>query len=216
MERSYGENGKELVNVTYSGDTLVATKCTGDTDVRRGQVAFTADLSPRNTSALAPLEVSFDDESKLLLRYPGQGQIRHSGLTTHRFIDGQCVLSDTQFSFIWMRTRRHVVFRRPTAEETLHLLRDTIAHEDEVERMRTHVSRCFDMDMTEALARFHARQGEEDEPIRRISLNSELEGTSCSKADEKEDGSAWQKFWGVTKWRECIDRILGNTDKKQP
>ena len=36
-----------MINVIYSGDTLVAHKVTGDANVPRGEVSFTADLSPR-------------------------------------------------------------------------------------------------------------------------------------------------------------------------
>lgn len=35
----YGANGYELINVTYVGDTLVATKLTGDRNVPRGEVS---------------------------------------------------------------------------------------------------------------------------------------------------------------------------------
>jgi Cyclin D1 binding domain len=36
----YGSHGYELINVTYVGDTLVATKVTGDKNVPRGEVSF--------------------------------------------------------------------------------------------------------------------------------------------------------------------------------
>jgi hypothetical protein len=36
----YGSHGYELINITYSGDTLVATKVTGDRNVPRGEVCF--------------------------------------------------------------------------------------------------------------------------------------------------------------------------------
>jgi hypothetical protein len=35
----YGSHGYELINVTYAGDTLVATKVTGDRNVPRGEVS---------------------------------------------------------------------------------------------------------------------------------------------------------------------------------
>jgi Cyclin D1 binding domain len=40
----YGSHGYELINVTYVGDTLVATKVTGDKNVPRGEVSFVPDL----------------------------------------------------------------------------------------------------------------------------------------------------------------------------
>ncbi|KAL7566674.1 hypothetical protein ACA910_017739 [Epithemia clementina (nom. ined.)] len=42
----YGDHGFELVNCTYRGDTLVATKVTGDHNVPKGEVSFQVDLSP--------------------------------------------------------------------------------------------------------------------------------------------------------------------------
>jgi Cyclin D1 binding domain len=40
----YGSHGYELINVTYVGDTLVATKVTGDKNVPRGEVSFAPDF----------------------------------------------------------------------------------------------------------------------------------------------------------------------------
>jgi hypothetical protein len=35
-----------MINVTYSGDHLIAYKVTGDQNIPRGHISFTADLSP--------------------------------------------------------------------------------------------------------------------------------------------------------------------------
>jgi hypothetical protein len=42
----YGSHGFEMINVTYVGDHLVAFKVTGDQNIPRGEVTFSADLSP--------------------------------------------------------------------------------------------------------------------------------------------------------------------------
>ena len=42
----YGSHGFEMINVTYSGDQLIAYKVTGDQNIPRGEISFTADLSP--------------------------------------------------------------------------------------------------------------------------------------------------------------------------
>lgn len=241
-------SGLELINVTYAGDTLMATKVVGDTYVPRGQVLFTAELSPLNCSSLTPLNFSVrnDDSTntaatataQLLLRYSGKGQIISddnnkkkktqnvkSSSNTNKYVDGQLVmLNDDQFSFLWTHTSQFIVFSRPTPEQTIRLLRDTIAREDELERMRNHVARCFVMDMTESLARFHAQQDYEDQPVRRIKLNSELEQAEARQHQQQEvtdilNGSSSSSnrlnFWHLSNWRECIDRVFGNTDKKQ-
>jgi hypothetical protein len=40
-----------MINVTYSGDQLIAYKVTGDKNIPRGHVTFTADLSPPGYSS---------------------------------------------------------------------------------------------------------------------------------------------------------------------
>ena len=206
---SYGDHGLEMINVTYTGDTLVATKVTGDENVPRGQTSFTADLAPSNASSLEPLKVSFDREATQLLRYPGKGQIAKKGFTDKKFVEGQLVMFDKHFSFVWIPTRHHVLFRRPTPEQTISLLRDVIAKEDEIQNMRDHLARCLDMDMTESLARFHANKG--SEPFRRIKLSAELqEMENRIKSDSQADSAAFN-FLHIHKWRAYIDRVLGET-----
>jgi len=56
----YGSHGFEMINVTYSGDQLVAYKVTGDQNIPRGEISFTADLSPPGYSS------SFDHETAVL------------------------------------------------------------------------------------------------------------------------------------------------------
>ena len=259
---SYGEGkGLQLVNVTYSGDTLVATKVTGDMNIPRGKVSFTAELSPTNFSSLEPLTVPLEEDNdkqvptidnnnndknevtetrtaktpRQLWRYPGKGQIAEPGYSNNKFVDGQLVmLNQGQFSFIWVPNTHFVLFSRPTPEQTIQLLRDTLAREDELENMRRHVATCFEIDLTESWARFHAQQAEPPEPIRRISLLSDLEklqktpfnneapsmeGQTQHDHNDKENDemSGNRNFWHLSKWRACIDRLLGgNSDQKRP
>jgi hypothetical protein len=190
MLASYGyPTGDVLINVTYAGDTLLATKVTGDDNVPRGQITFTADLTPRNGSeALEPLKLSLDQSSLTttkLPRFAGRGQVAKRGFVDHKFVEGQLVLFERHFSFVWVPIRHHVLFRRPTPEQTITLLRDPIAREDELENARAHVARCFKMDMTDSLARQQQsnvvddEDGDDDycfsrEPIRRISMVADL------------------------------------------
>lgn len=58
----YGDHGFELVNVTYIGDTLFATKVTGDHNVPKGQLSFQVDLSPKRTLGLRAMGAVSDFE----------------------------------------------------------------------------------------------------------------------------------------------------------
>jgi hypothetical protein len=212
---SYGENGNELVNVTYAGDTLVATKVTGDASVPRGQVSFTVDLTPKNNDkSLDPIKLSFDKAATAateLPRYSGKGQIAKPGFIEARFVEGQMVLFERHFSFVWIPTRHHVLFRRPSPEQILSLLRDTISKEDELCIMREHIARCFTMDLTESLARQYAGD-HRTEPFRRISLQEELEALDKAEQGKKDaTGGPRFKFWNLYQY---IDGFLRDDGRK--
>ena len=214
----YGENDLQLVNITYRGDTLVATKTTGDTNVPRGQTSFTADFSPpRHTNDTA------------VTRYQGQGQVAQNGFVQHKYVNGHLLLqedsiytSDTgcydRFSFVWYAERQHkVVFQRPLPHQTLNLLRDTLSREDELENMRTHLTRCLDLDATDALARLHAGKllEEDDEPFRRIKRLKELEDEQQQEDKErvpkKEWGGQWKRYLSEGIWKNILNRKKENT-----
>lgn len=179
---SYGEpSGDVLINVTYVGDTMLAAKVTGEENVPRGEVTFTVDLTPRNDS-LEPLKLRVGPTSKAttnLPRFAGRGQVAKRGFEGHKFVEGQLVMFERHFSFVWVPIRHHVLFRRPTPEQTLSLLRDHLAKEDELENVREYLRRCYQMDMTDALAS-QASLNRDDyyygqDPLRRISTVAELE-----------------------------------------
>lgn len=89
-----------MVNVTYVGDTLIATKLTGDKNVPRGEVTFVADLSPHSmkkqlskgdVKPLEPIELSDGAAKKWgttkLQRYHGKGQIASESKLFEVFLD---------------------------------------------------------------------------------------------------------------------------------
>lgn len=225
---SYG-GGPELINITYAGDTLVASKVTGDDTVPRGEVSFTANLSPpplNNSDAgdisesSSPMSSSSDEYTVLQSKYGesiflGEGQLSKKNFKDNQFISGVFIVYDShRFSFSWVPTKHHVFFVRPSPHETIRLLRDVISNEDQVENMRDHLTRCFDMDMTTAIARQHRRamEGVPEDPFRRIHRQSDLEILSSrSDADSKRGGGIFQ-FWRANKWKQYIDRVLGNAE----
>lgn len=213
---SYGDHGYELINVTYTGDTLYATKVTGDRTVPRHQLTFTANLSPRKTTTtpMAPIELTKEAANKWgidkLERYPGQGQIAKPGFADAKMVEGQLIMFEEHFSFVWVESRHHVFFGRPTPQVTMRMLRDVIAKEDEVENMRMHLERSYDMDLTESLAR--TMTGEGQEPFRRILFQEELKQleTLEPKRCDEDPGSTGYNFWNVQKWRGYLDDVLSD------
>jgi hypothetical protein len=218
-QHSYGDQGNEMINVTYVGDTLLATKATGDVNVPRGEISFSADFSPRNgTPKLEPLKLFFDSTSPSastakLPRFAGKGQIAKPGFIDHKYVDGQIILFERHFSFVWLPTKQHILFRRPTPEQTIELLRDIISKEDEMENMRDYLARCFDMDRTESLARHYAKQ--EKEPFRRIALKQDLENLDQEHTPTTLEPKTSFNFWQVGKWRQYIDGILRDASGNQ-
>ena len=194
----------QLINVTYSGDELIATKVTGDTNVPRGKISFTANVQPSNTVVLPTVEEMVSDHrSGELLRFPGKGQVSRKGFKNNRFIEGQMMLLDDCFSFVWISTKHHVSFHRPSPETTLKLLRNTISKEDELERQRDHLSLCFDMDLSTAIAR-HQDPLTKNEPLRRITTQEELEQIE----ERLKQGDRGNILLQIGKWRNYIDKVM--------
>jgi hypothetical protein len=133
----YGEQGFEMINVTYQGDTLTAFKVTGDRNVPQGQASFTVDLSldapamsssspSRKEGILEPIEIAADAAEqwggKFLQRFSGKGQVASKGFVNSQWIDGQLILVGEHFSFAWLPIGHQVFFGRPSPELTLKLL----------------------------------------------------------------------------------------------
>ena len=116
------------------------------------------------------------------------------------------IMFEKRFSFVWIPTKHHVLFHRPSPEMTIKLLRNQISKEDELENTRAHLARCFDMDLSTAIAR-HQNQLSDDEPLRRITTQEELE-----QVEERiKQGDHKNIFFNIGKWRNYIDQVL---DKK--
>lgn len=158
----YGEHGYEMLNVTYIGEhenTLVAIKVTGDKNVPKGEISFTADLSPdaKGRDELEAIELS-DVASKQwghkhLPRFPGQGQVAAEGFINNQWMDGQLILVGEYFSFAWLPLGHQIFFGRPSAELTLKMLKQSkMADYGAIDKdspnaaaeQRAFAQRCFD------------------------------------------------------------------------
>ena len=205
---SYGdEKGLQVVNITYVGDEMIATKVTGDANVPRGKTSFTVNVQPCNSTALPPVKLVSDHRTGEFRRFPGRGQVSRKGFRDHRYVEGQMILFENRFSFVWIPTKHHVLFHRPSSEMTLKLLRNIISKEDEVENMREHVTRCFDMDLSTAIAR-QQDPLTTDEPLRRITTQEELE-----QVEERMKNGHKSIFFQIGKWRNYIDQVLDKKDR---
>lgn len=140
----YDEYGYEMINITYVGDTLIATKVTGDEHVPQGEISFQCDLSPRlefksKSSFLEPIELnkkaSRNWGKRYLSRFSGKGQVASLGFQNAQWVNGQLILVGKCFSFVWMDTGHKVFFKRPSDEVLLETFRN-LQEEDPVGHMR--------------------------------------------------------------------------------
>lgn len=198
--------------MTYVGDQLVAVKVTGDLNVPRGETTFMVNMEPNNATALPPIQLVSDHRKGEFHRFPGKGQVSRKNFKDHRYVEGQMILFENQFSFVWIPTKHHVLFHRPSPDMTLKYLRDTISKEDELENMRSHIARCFNMDLSTAIAR--QQDPSNLEPLRRISTVDDL----VEVEQRVKDANRGSLFFQMSKWRDYIDQVLDNnndSNKKQ-
>lgn len=145
-----------------------------------------ADLSPQFEikESLKPIALSGITASKWgtksLERYPGKGVSPNTSTTSNEvkgtsMLEGQLIMFDGFFSFLWIPTRQHVFFHRPEPDVVLKLLRDSISKDDEAENTRLHLNRCFQKNIDEAFLGNTQKDHEDPEPFRRIATEADLE-----------------------------------------
>jgi len=163
----------EMINITYSGDTLVATKVTGDRHVPRGQTSFTVDLRPLphdDPDALSPVELTGAAATRwgvrMLARFLGRGQVAEGNFRERAWVEGQLVLIGDYFSFAWVPQKHQIFFVRPSAEQAVRMLRDHLSEEDEVEQARAAAERMYRGTAEGAVGA--------EEHVRRIARQSDL------------------------------------------
>mmetsp|Transcript_80 Transcript_80/g.208 ORF Transcript_80/g.208 Transcript_80/m.208 type:complete len:423 (-) Transcript_80:169-1437(-) len=159
----YGDHGYELINVTYTGNTLIAYKVTGDRNVPKGEISFTADLSPifhsGSSNVLKPISLT-DASSEhwgtsQLSRFPGRGQVASEGFIDQDWMDGQFVMVGQEyFSFAWLPIDYQIFFGRPSPALTFKLMRESeeervVTVNDHVYQMRAYAKKCLDLPAVE-------------------------------------------------------------------
>jgi hypothetical protein len=172
----YGEHGFEMINVTYSGDTLIAYKVTGDRNIPKAEVSFEVDLSPNpDVSMLDPIELGEQAAeqwgNRYLQRFVGEGQVASRGFVNPQWIEGQLILVGQYFSFAWLPIGHQVFFGRPSAELTLKLLRESREQEMQGSHDRDFLRRCLEetehledeIEVSEGVFHFNDQQANYDQ-----------------------------------------------------
>ena len=140
---NYPNHGDELVRLHYQGDTLYATKVTGDEHVPAGEVTFRADLTEPTeanddwtTSPASRFSYGNDDqavgvrvevlalspdgkqEPREVEQFRGEGRVAARGFRHPHFVPGQLFLMDDDVvGFLWLPIGTFVVFSRVPEED---------------------------------------------------------------------------------------------------
>jgi hypothetical protein len=138
------DNGFEIINITYSEETLIAYKVTTGANVPKGQVSFAVNL----TAQLEPIQLGGDAVkqwgTKFLQRFAGKGQVASKGFRQRDWVEGQLILVNEYFSFAWLPLNHQVFFGRPSAELTLKLLRQNKSANSKGDKMREFLNKCWE------------------------------------------------------------------------
>ena len=116
----YGKAGWEDIEVAYEGDTLVATKLTGESNVPAGQVTFKADVSSKGLMGLVGsepchpadkirgvLEANLDG----MVSFEGEGQVAAANFQFPYFVPGRLLLfPEGFFGFLWLPLGSLIMF----------------------------------------------------------------------------------------------------------
>lgn len=183
-------------------------------------MAFEADLGPKTLlkegGQLSSIQVSGAASSKWgmekLDRFSGKGQMVYEEGASMKFVDGQLITFESYFSFLWVPSRRHIFFSRPSSEMVMQEMRDTISEDDELQNTREHLSRCFDKSIDTAFIRPTVQ--ERPDPFRRIQRQEDLVTASeetevvMNHAVTSLINTDKYSFWDLHKWKTYIDSVL--------
>ena len=149
-----GDQTVQLINVTYTGDTLVATKLTGE---GKGEVCFRVDCRPDDL--LVPVNLGQAGQqqfgNRYMQRFSGKGNIvqprngRDKGSSDHaaaQWSDGELMLVGgyLSFAFLHLPLSEQIFLGRPGPELMLRYLRRAAEQENSDEYNREFLERCFE------------------------------------------------------------------------
>jgi hypothetical protein len=246
---NFGSDGTGLINVTYTGDTLIATKVTKSSannalsNQQQQDVFFRADLGPKmnkdhqskkqKQKQLDPIALTGTAASKWgtgkLDRYAGEGQLSSDDFQDKSFVEGQLIMFDGYFSFLFVPSKQHIFFSRPSPELTLHLMRDVIRVEDDivenmkVENMKDHLTRCYEKDMDDSFFVRSKRKASSStstssssrkEEVRRISKKNDLLAAQEEEERFQPRQDDTNNFFALHKWMRYIDSVIKPPNNK--
>ena len=229
--------------MTYTGDTLIATKVTKSSSNalsnQQEDIFFRADLGPKingdqskKQKQLDPIALTGTAASKWgtgkLDRYAGEGQLSSDDFQDRSFVEGQLIMFDGYFSFLFVPSKQHIFFSRPSPELTLHLMRDVIRVEDDivenmkVENMKDHLTRCYEKDMDDSFfVRSNRKAGSgsgssssRKEEVRRISKKNDLLAAQEEEERFQPRKDDTNNFFALHKWMRYIDSVIKPPNNK--
>lgn len=139
-----------MINITYVGDTLLATTISIFGKLPKGELIFKADLSYMN--ALQPIALGKEVAEKLgrekLTLYPGKVQSYQS--STVRWVNGNFFMCrENVFGFLLPATNQHILFRRPKAKQIFQLIQYGIIKEKQLKQEYAYLERCYNLTYTQ-------------------------------------------------------------------
>ena len=210
--------------MTYTGDTLIATKITGECQVPNGEVVFTANLFPVGDE-LEPIPLNESAASKWnikkLERYVGEGRIASDDAQDIESVDGQLIMFEGYFSFLFLPSKHHIFFSRPSPQLIVHLMREVIHVEDELQNMKDHLQRCFVKEVGEDFVAPRRRIDHLNDAYSEIlkqDVNNDVEEQRSNKLNNwvplslKKESTKFS-FWSFHKWKRYIDSVLKPPNK---
>jgi len=116
----YGRSGWENVEIRYEGDTLIATKMTGESNVPKGAVTFKADVSSKGILGLVGGEPKHPSEKIRgvleanldgMVSFGGEGQVAAAKFSNAMFVPGQLLMfREGFFGFLWLPLGSLIMF----------------------------------------------------------------------------------------------------------
>lgn len=134
---------KQVIRVSYEGDTLIGTKIYSDNIVPSGEVIFRVKVSPEAVQPV-PIDVEHvsDPRLKKLERFSGEGRVVDKKSKSAHWLPGQLVLVGDYFAFAWLPINLQIFFMRVPDNITAQLLT--------LEEDRQSLDRLMAVDVAEA------------------------------------------------------------------